>query len=206
MKKLILITGTMLLLLSCKSSKPTVSYTETARYDSLYSLLSELRTNYSRTETKTTAIIDTLRNVALPIETSTNVLPTSAKRSELATSLAFSSAWIDSVGQLHHTLANKEKALLPSRKETTEHSKDTDKATSSAVTNTTKVTGDKITKEKKTEPVYVPVERFGGKFFYFSGWVLWVGLVVYTVWYLQQKTKLKPITRIINLIIKIFKK
>lgn len=195
----------MLLLLSCKSSKPTVSYTEMARYDSLYSLLSELRMNYSRTESKTTAIIDTLRNVVLPIETSTNVLPTSAKRSELTTSLAFSSAWVDSIGQLHHTLINKEKALLPSRKETTSESKDTDKATSSAVTNTTKVTGDKITKEKKTEPVYVPVERFGGKFFYFSGWVLWIGLVVCAIWYLQQKTKLKPITLILNIITKLFK-
>lgn len=205
MKRITLIACTTLLLLGCRSSKPTVSYTETARYDSLFSLLSELRTDYSRMETKTTTIIDTLRNVALPVETSTNVLPMSAQRSELATTLAFSSAWVDSMGQLHHTLANKGKALLPSRKETTERTSDTDKSTSSTATNTTKVTDRKKTAEKTEVPVYVPVERFGGKFFYFSGWVLWIGILVGGLWYMQTRTKLKPITRIKKLIIKIFK-
>jgi len=205
MKRIILIACTTFLLTGCRSTKPTVRYTETSRYDSLFSLLSCLRMEYSRIESEKTAIIDTLRNMALPVEASANVLP-AAQRSELATSLAFSTAWVDSTGLLHHTLANKEKANLPVRKETTERTKEMDKTTSSTATNTTKVTDRKKTAEKTEVPVYVPVERFGGKFFYISGWVLWLGVVVGTIWYMQKQTTLKPITRIINLITKLFKK
>lgn len=206
MKQFIGLILTVLLLVSCRSSKPTVSYTETSQYDSIYSLLSDLRMNYSRMESEKTAIIDTLRNIALPVESSANVLPVSAQRSELSTSLAESAAWMDSLGLLHHTLKNKENAKLPSRTETTDRTKDTDKATSSTVTGNMKVTEGKHTAEKTEVPVYVPVERFGGKFFYLSGWVLWLGVVISSAWYMQTRTKVKPITWIINLITKLFKK
>ena len=202
MKRIILITCTTLLLAGCRSAKPIVIHTETSRYDSLYSLLSDLRTNYSRMESEKTAIIDTLRNMALPVESSANVLPVSVQRSELETSLAKSAAWMDSLGLLHHTLKNKANAKLPSRTETTDRTKETDKATSSTATSTTKVTEGKNSTEKTEVPVYVPVERFGGKFFYLSGWVLWIGFILAAVWYMQTRTKIKPITRIINLITK----
>lgn len=204
MKKIILITCTTLLLAGCRSSKPTVSYTGEFRYDSLYSLLSELRTNYSRLESEKRAIIDTLRNMALPVESSANVLPISAQRSELGTSLAESAAWVDTTGLLHHTLMNKARANLPVRTETTERVKEATQATSSTVTGTTKVAERKRTTEKTEVRVLVPVERFGGKFFYVSGWVLWLLLLVGGLWYMQFRTKLKPITRIIKLITKLF--
>ena len=194
-----------LLVASCHTAKPTVSHTESLRYESLHALLNEWILKYSRMESEKSSIIDTLRNVSLPVESSTNVLPVSAQRSELSTSLAESAAWTDSLGMLHHILHNKTNANLPYRKETSGRVLETDKETSSSAIEVTKVAAEDHIADKTEKTIYVPVERLGGKFFYVSGWVSWIVLVIGSVWYMQAKTKIKPITRIINLVKRIFK-
>ncbi len=206
MKRLIYIFFAVLLLAGCRSSKPeAIISIDWQRLDSITALIKELRTENVQLEQEKTAIIDTLRRMKLPEEKSVNVIPAN-QRSFMTTTLAYSTAWVDSIGLLHHTIANKDSADMPYRKETKDKVKDNSSVTNSSVSTTTKVTDQKNKSEKETIPVKVYVERFGGKFFYTSGWVLWIGIVIGSVWFMQTRTQLKPITRIINFITKLFKK
>lgn len=58
-----------------------------------------------------TIIRDSLVYVTIPQENSSNTLP-STQKSYLSTSLAESTAWIDSIGLLNHTLNNKQNKKL----------------------------------------------------------------------------------------------
>lgn len=202
MKLLVYLFMFLFLLTACRSNR-IVERSSDKRYDSLLMILTEKATVLKNTEYRQQIIIDSLRNVALPRERSQNVLPTD-QRSELETSFARSFAWTDSLGLLHHVIENKDSARVPQRTVTLNHERSDKEATTSALSVATKV-NDK-TEIKEIESVATQKERFAGKFFYYSGWVFWVGVVVSVIYYLQTHTALRPITRLISLFRNIIKK
>lgn len=204
MKKMIYLLMVLLTLTSC-ASKRGMERSLNAYYDSLLSIISREVSHAKSVEISQQTIIDTLRKVNLPMERSQNVLPVPIKRSNLETSLATSSAWVDSLGFLHHVLENKDSALIPQRKETLNHEKSETEATKTTTSNTTKVKGDVKTTEKEYVPVYVPKDRLAGKFFYYSGWIAWIVIFIALIYYLQKRTSIKPISRIVSMIRKIIK-
>jgi len=167
-------------------------------------MLKEARNSHQRTIKEKTFIIDSMSRVSLPQEASANVLP-AEQQSHLYTSLAVSDAWIDSIGNLRHTLSNKDSAILPVRKEITERAEESKEVNDTVINDQTKVNRAKDTTEVKEKIVEVAVERFCGKFFYYSGWLMWLVLIAGTVIYLEKQTKIKPITFILRLITKIIK-
>ncbi len=197
MKHLLYLLISLFLLTACRSNR-SMERTSNSRYDSLVARLSEKATLQNSNELRQQTIIDSLRKTILPQERSQNILPMSVKRSDLETSFARSSAWVDSLGLLHHVLMNKDSARVLQRTVTQNHERSDNKATTSVSSATTNVTGKTDFKEKKTE--VVQKKRFAGAFFYYSGWVFWVGITVFVIYYLQTSTTLKPITRIINLL------
>ena len=207
MKHLLYLLISLFLLTACRSNR-SVERTSNSRYDSLVARLSEKATLQSSKELRQQTIIDSLRIVALPPERSQNVVPVYIQRSDVETSFARSSAWVDSLGLLHHVIMNKDSARMPQRSVTSNHER-TDKvaitATRSLTSRVTAVANTKE-KEKEKEPVVVQKDRFAGTFFYYSGWVFWVGITVFVIYYLQTSTVIKPITRIINLLRIIIKK
>ncbi len=203
MKHLMSLFIALLLLTGCRSNR-SMEHTFDRRYDSLAALLTEKTTILKSMELRQQIIVDSMRKIALPQERSQNVLPASGQRSELETSFARSSAWIDTAGLLHHVIANKDSARVLQRSVTLNHERKDKEATTSAMSVTTRVNDKTDTKEK--EYVTVSKNRFADTFFYYSGWVFWVGITVAVIYYLQTHTALKPITRIISLFRKIIKK
>lgn len=152
------------------------------------------------------SVIDTLKEVNLPVEKSEAKIP-KIQRSDLETSLAKSSAWIDSSGLLNHRLENKETAKLNQR--ISQSDRATIRADSVQKLRAVIITKDSLLQLKNKESPAKPIhkERLLEGLFYKSGVFAWFAILVVVLWWMQVKTKVKPLTWIYSLIKKlIFKK
>ncbi len=205
MKRIIYILLLGFLVASCATNKVNKSVRSLQeRYDSLvFAYMMQSKTIEANSEKKT-VVIDTVHRSKLPVENSANVLPVQ-QRSDLKTSLARSAAWVDSVGMLHHSLANLDSANLPARKELVRESNNRKAETITDSKSGTNVSDKSDNKQLTTETIYVHTDRFAEGFFYWCGWLLWVGVIVAAVIWLQRSTSVKPITWIWNIISKLLK-
>jgi len=205
MKRIIYILLLGFLVASCATNKVNKSVRSLQeRYDSLvFAYMMQSKTIEANSEKKT-VVIDTVHRSKLPVENSANVLPVQ-QRSDLQTSLARSAAWVDSVGMLHHSLTNLDSANLPSRKELVRESNNRKAETITDSKSGTNVSDKSDNKQLTTETIYVHTDRFAEGFFYWCGWLLWVGVIVAAVIWLQRSTSVKPITWIWNIISKLLK-
>ena len=205
MKKIIYILLLGACVAGCATSKVNKSMRSLQeRYDSLvYAYITQYKSIEANKE-KETIVIDTVYRSKLPVENSANVLPVQ-QRSDLQTSLARSAAWVDSVGMLHHSLTNLDSANLPSRKETRKESNTRKEENITDSTSGLKVVAKSDEKQLEKETIYVHTDRLAEGFFYLSGWLLWVGVIVAVVIWLQRKTSVKPVTWIINVVRKLLK-
>lgn len=148
-------------------------------------------------------VIDTLKEVNLPVEKSEAKIP-KIQRSELETSLAKSSAWIDSSGLLNHRLENKKTAKLNQR--ISQSDRATIRADSVQILRAIIITKDSLLKaQEKVKPIQPekPKDRLLEGFFYKSGVFAWFALLVVVLWWMQATTKVKPLTWIYSLIKKL---
>lgn len=195
MKKVIYITLLVgCALAGCRTNRITDTM-DRYRYDSLVNVITTNEANYYRLQRDKQVIIDSLRWAKLLTEKSKNRLPVSQK-STLKTSLAYSEAWIDSLGLLNHCLANNDSALLPMRMIS-----NTSQIESKDVVNRNKSSKEKVKSDKSSaKTVYVKDDRFMSGFFYKSGVVAWIVSIIYILWYIQYRTNLQPFTRFFKLI------
>ncbi len=205
MKKIIYILLLGACVAGCATSKVNKSMRSLQeRYDSLvYAYITQYKSIEANKE-KETIVIDTVYRSKLPVENSANVLPVQ-QRSDLQTSLARSAAWVDSVGMLHHSLTNLDSANLPSRKESVRESNTREEETITDSKSGTNISAKSDNKQLTTETIYIHTDRFAEGFFYWCGWLLWVGVIVAAIVWLQRSTSVKPITWIWNIISKLLK-
>jgi|WetSurMetagenome_2_1015567.scaffolds.fasta_scaffold50609_4 PBP1b-binding outer membrane lipoprotein LpoB len=141
--------------------------------------------------------IDSMLKIKLPVEESHAVTAKTHQISHLETSLAKSNAFIDSSGYLHHDLFNKDSAKVMSKfgnstQTITKHDtiNHTDTLRIGAKTKYFKVTT-------------VQKHKFLENFFYFSGLILYIGIIILIVYECCSKGYLSTFEQFLK---KIFKK
>ena len=214
MKKLLtlfLILISSLVLSSCRT-KATTSYQSLIDSTFIESMYSNIEKNYvlkTYVEKVRESVIDSMRRVALPVEQSTAVVPTT-HHSYLSTSLAKSEVWIDSIGYLNHTLINKDSASLPYRTITT---KTEIQKQDSSYTDKYKEAFYKGVKYKQSTTNVSTTssnKKFLENFFYYSGLFAYVLIIIYTVFKLRSNGILASVfsalKKVFTGIISIFKK
>ena len=118
-------------------------------------------------------VIDSLQKIKLPVEHSTSISPIKVQRSHLYTSLSISDAYVDSLGMLHHSLYNKDAALLPVKQmiNNTTIAKMDSTSHQSSVNN----------QQKTIDKTVIVKQKWLENFFYYSGMILYILIIVYIV-------------------------
>lgn len=180
-------------LYGCRSLKTDRNYISVSRYDSLFFKMENKMKETNTSYVSRHIIVDTLRLIKLPVEQSESI---GKRQSRVETSLAISEAYIDSSGVLHHSIRNKDTALLPQRNVTTEVTSDTSKVIKNDSEIIDKTKSQNATKEIKTKTIKSYINM---KLLVLIGILLAVG-------YLEMSTPFKPISIIRNLFNKLKRK
>lgn len=168
MKKLLLLIGILLVLIGCGRR---ISESVVSTKDSVAVI--QHQDNHVYVEKIKQQVIDSMQKIKLPVEHSTSVAPVKTQRSHLYTSLAISDAYVDSVGMLHHSLYNKDTALLPVKQminNTTIAKRDSTSHQSSVDNH-----------QKTVDKTVIVKQKWMENFFYYSGMILYILIIIYIV-------------------------